>query len=167
MFKAGDLIIYENTGVCRVSAIQARKFPGTGKDRQYYVIKPLYQNCIIYVPVGSTKVFMRPIMTKTEAEQLIDMIPDIRAEAACSRFVRQLSDNYEALLQTHSCSDLIELTKSLYIKKKNAEQHNRKLGLVDERFLKRAEELLFGELAASLGMTRDEVPDYIAARVPS
>jgi len=31
--------------------------------------------------------------------------------------------------------------------------------------MKRAEELLYGELAAALEIDRDEVPSYIAARV--
>ena len=37
--------------------------------------------------------------------------------------------------------------------------------MVDERFLKRAEELLFSELAVALGIEKDEVPGYISSRV--
>ena len=37
--------------------------------------------------------------------------------------------------------------------------------MVDERFMKQAEQLLFGELAAALGITPEQVPGYIAAEV--
>ena len=42
---------------------------------------------------------------------------------------------------------------SIYAKRCQAEQHNRRLGLVDERYGRHAERLLFGELAAALGVT--------------
>ena len=38
----------------------------------------------------------------------------------------------------------------------------KKLGLVDERYMKRAEEMLHGELAVALGVTREQVPQFIA-----
>jgi len=38
---------------------------------------------------------------------------------------------------------------------------------VDERFMKRAEELLFGELAAALDIPPESVPGYIEARLKS
>lgn len=54
---------------------------------------------------------------------------------------------------------------SIYAKKQCAEQQSLKLGQVDEKFMKRAEELLFGELSGSLGIPRDKVQEYIASRV--
>ena len=54
---------------------------------------------------------------------------------------------------------------SLRAKKQGLEQQKRKFGAVDERFMKRAEELLFGELAAALDIPKDRVPEYIADRV--
>ena len=49
--------------------------------------------------------------------------------------------------------------------KRELEGQRQKFGTVDERFMKRAEELLFGELAAALGIPREEVPRYIEARL--
>ena len=36
---------------------------------------------------------------------------------------------------------------------------------IDERYMKRAEELLFGEFAAALGIAPSEVQDYIENRI--
>lgn len=44
---------------------------------------------------------------------------------------------------------------SLYEKKQFQEQQKRRLGTVDEKFMRQAEELLFGKLAAALNMPKD------------
>ena len=38
---------------------------------------------------------------------------------------------------------------------------------MDERYLKQAEELLFGELAAALDIPKEEVREYIGAKLES
>ncbi|NTW70894.1 MAG: hypothetical protein HGA49_01460 [Eubacteriaceae bacterium] len=54
---------------------------------------------------------------------------------------------------------------SIYAKKQYLEQQQRKFGAIDEQFIKRGEELLFGELAAALDIPKESVPDYIAGRI--
>ena len=108
---------------------------------------------------------MRPVISKEEAEKLINTIPTIQAEAYHTRVLSDLSRHYEEILKTHDCADLIELTMSIYAKKQMVEEQKKKFGSVDERFMKKAEELLFGELSAVLGIPRSEVSKYIASRV--
>lgn len=164
MYEVGQLVQYGSTGVCRITEIKTQDFPDMGQ-RLYYVLHPLYKACVISAPVDSNKVFMRPIITKEEAERLISLIPTLNFEAYHSRAARELAEHYEALLKSHDCQDWIELTMSIYAKKKIMHQKKRKFGSVDERFLKQGEELLFGEMAAALEIPRDEVQGYIAARV--
>lgn len=165
MFNTGDLIIYGSTGVCRVEAISPRKTEKNGSEQLFYSLKPLYSECKITAPVDSDKLFMRPIISKEQAEKLIDELPEIQAEAYHSRVLRELSEHYETLLRSHSCEDLFEMTMSIYAKRKHLEEQKKKFGAVDERFMKRAEELLFGELAAALEIPRELVPAYIAGRL--
>ena len=54
---------------------------------------------------------------------------------------------------------------SIYAKQKQAEAQKRRLGMVDERYMKQAERLLYGELAAALDIPFDQVQPYIARRV--
>ncbi|HZK34330.1 MAG TPA: CarD family transcriptional regulator [Bacillota bacterium] len=161
IFNVGDLIIYGNTGVCRITEITKRDFSGVDKDQLFYVLKPLYDGYVIYAPVDNSDVFTRPIISKEKAEQLIGMIPTINAEPFHSRIVRELTAHYQASLKTHDCKELIGLTMSIYAKKQDAETKNRKLGAVDVKFMKLAEDLLFGELAAALGIDKESVRDYI------
>ena len=161
MYSIGEIIVYGSTGVCRVTDISQQADSG----RLYYTLKPLFQACMISAPVGSDKVFMRPVITRDEALSLIDGIPAVEVEAFHSRVTRQLSEHYEAALKRHSCGDLVRLTMSIRKKKAQAEAQKKKLGAVDERYMKRAEELLFGELSVALDIPRDAVADFIAQRV--
>lgn len=167
MYKTGDFVLYGGIGVCIITDIEESAVKihwHTEQELLYYVLKPLYHSCTIFSPVSNPKVFMRPIINKEEAEEIIEMIPEIKAEIYHTRLIRQLSEHYEEALKTHSCIDWAKLTTSIYAKKKLLEQDKRKLGAIDEKYLKRAEELLYGELSAALGISRDKVPAYIAHR---
>lgn len=165
MYKIGDLIIYSNTGVCKLKDIIKPNFDNISKDELYYVLKPLYQDGTIYTPVNNTKIFMRPIISEEEAEQLIDMIPSIQAEAYHNHSIQQLSEHYQLMMKSHNCEDLIELIMSIYNKKQYLSGQKRKFGQVDQTFMKRAEELLYGEFSVALNIPKEEVQEYIASKV--
>lgn len=164
MYQAGDLIMYGATGVCRVDAITAGVFDPED-ERQYYVLAPLYQTGTIYAPVDNNKVFIRPILTEEEANQLIDRMPEIHSEVYKSNSIQQLSKHYQDVIDTHECVDLVEMTKSIYRKKQEAVRQNRHLGQIDRKFMKRAEDLLYGEIAAALEIAKEDVEAYIANRL--
>ena len=163
MYKPGDQIIYGNTGVCRVKEITTPDFE-KDKSKQYYALDPVYQDGVIFTPVD-TKVFMRRVITKDEALALIDQIPAMQTEAYHNSVPRELEEHYNTYLKSHDCGDLLELGRSIYIKKQEVLSQHRKFGAVDERFMKRAEDLLYGELAVVLEIEKNEVETYIAQRV--
>lgn len=165
MYQVGDLVLYGTTGVCRVTDVSMATLPGLPGEQLYYTLSPLYQQCVIQTPAENGKVFMRPIITREEAERLIALIPTIQAEPRYGKANTELVEHYASAIRTHDCEDLVELTMSIYAKKLELEEQKKKFGAVDERFMRQAEDLLFGELAAALGIQRDEVPAYIAAKV--
>ncbi len=164
MFNVGDLVIYGSTGVCEVTDIAVINPIGI-EGKSYYAITPLYQCGTIYVPTDNVKVFMRPIISIAEVEQLIDTIPFIEAEAYHCNGANGLIKHYDSAFKSHECKHLIELAMSIHAKKEFVAKQNRKLGTIDEKYLKRAENLLFGEMAAALNITRDEIPEYISYRL--
>ena len=54
---------------------------------------------------------------------------------------------------------------SIYAKRQQAEAQKRRLGMVDERFMKQAERMLYGEFSVALGIPFEEVQPYIAQRI--
>ena len=163
MFKVNDLIMYGGTGVCKVTAITTNEFDG--QDKLYYILEPVYQAGIIYAPVDNKKVFMRPVMSESEANDVIDRMPGVSSEVFKSSSTQQLSKHYQSVIDRHNTDDLIMLTKSIRRKMNDAISQNRHLGQIDKRFMKRAEDLLFGELAAALCIPREDVVGYIENRL--
>ncbi len=161
MFSIGQLVVYGQTGVCKVTDICEKEV--TPKNfKNYYVLKPIYQqNSIIYSPIDNTAVNIRPIITKQQAEDLIRLIPSISPCGFSGEEQRALNEKYTAALKSQDCEELLSLTISIYAKKEEAKERNKKLGSIDERYMQRAEELLFGELAAALHIDINEVSNYI------
>lgn len=160
MFCVDDKVVYGGTGVCRVAGIT--EMPG--RERLYYVLEPLFQSGVIYAPTDG-RVLIRPVLSKAEAEAVIERIPGLQAAAYHNANVQALTAHYEAAMKTQDMETLLRLTLSIYAKKQELERQKRKLGQVDSRYMKRAEELIHGELAAALEIPKEEVPEYIARRV--
>ncbi len=165
MFKVGDLVLYGSTGVCRVTDITTRNLVEIDKDQLFYVLTPLYQDCVISIPVDATSIPIRAIISKEEADQIIQQIPKIKTEVFHSSVLRELNEHYNSYLSTYDCVHLVELCMSVYAKKQQFEEEGRKTGTIDEKFLKLAEELLFGELAVVYGIEKDEVPALISEKL--
>lgn len=165
MFKKGDHVVYGNLGVCRVEDLVTRKFEGLSEAHPYYVLMPLYQDGKLYVPADNPKIFLRPVISADEANELIDSIPTVRSEAFHSRSAQELASHYEQAMQSHSCKDLIALTISIHSKKKMLASQNKKFGRVDEHFMRQAEDSLNGEFAVALGIPKDKVNEYINQRI--
>ncbi len=165
MFQPGNLVIYGTTGVCRVESITRPNLTGADRNKEYYLLKPLYQDGVIYAPVESQKVPIRPVISAEAAEALIDLIPSIQAEACRAPTLQALAQHYQTVVRSHDCRDLLELMMSIYTKRQQVEAQNRRLGMVDERYMKQAERLLYGEFSVALGIPFEEVQPYIAKRV--
>jgi len=162
-YSVGDLIIYGETGVCRVEDIVERPF--LGEVTNCYKLQPLYQSCVIYTPADNSNVFMRSIISKAEAEQLIEGIKTIEPMQIPPASPRELSDKYDKIIKLHDCSGLIMLTASIYAKRQKLIDQKKKLSAIDERYMKKAEELLFGELAAALEIEKVNVRSFIEEKL--
>lgn len=143
MYEIGQLIVYGNEGVCRVEEIGTPKISGVDKHRDYYTLAPIYREGKVFTPVDS-KVFMRPVITREEALALIDRIPQMTAEVYENSNLRFLNEHYQQCIQNYTCADLLQLIKDVRAKRRQMTERGKKLGLVDERYMKRAEEMLHG-----------------------
>ena len=159
MFSIGDKIIYGESGVCTVEKIE----PMAGsaqKDRLYYQLSPLVGSGTFFVPVDSG-VYMRHVISREEAEALIDAIPGIEP-AIChdSRF-NHVDAFYRELFRKHTCETLVSIVKGLH--SRLAEKKSRSTRA--EATMRRARDILHGELAVALGLEVSEVEGYIVRRL--
>jgi CarD family transcriptional regulator len=159
VFTVGELIVHGGEGVCRVEAVGLPDIPTVNPDRLYYTLCPLYREGKTYTPVDSG-VYMRPVISHDEAVQLIRAIPDVSGGEPEGDF-RARAEHYEQIIKTNDCMGLAQMIKAVYAKQAAGRDKKKKLGQIDAKYRKRAEDMLFGELAVALGIERDDVRPYI------
>ena len=162
MFQAGDHIIYGNTGVCRVEEVCRRDdLPPDARDTLFYRLMPLHGSCTIYIPVDSP-VFMRPVVTRAQALDLIARIPAIREDDFQPDDPKLLAAHYKDFFRSHACEDLIQLIKTVYHKNQTMAHRGRRPPKTDNQYMQQAEALLNDELGVALDIPSTDVPDFIA-----
>ncbi len=163
MFEIGDKVVYGQTGVCLITDICEKSFI-KNKKCKYYVLKPIgFDNNLVYAPLEGGKIFMRYLITRQEAEALIDSIPRIIEKISCDTEISK--EEYNEKINTHSLEDLVALTVIIYSKKLSVTRLKKRLNNVEEKYMKICENLLFGELSEVLGISFNEVKERIEARV--
>ena len=78
MFQKGEYVVSGNKGVCVVDDITTLDISGVDREREYYILKPIYMaGSTVYVPVDTADTSMRRVLSKEEADKLIHDIPGI------------------------------------------------------------------------------------------
>ena len=163
MFQVNDYIVYGNSGVCRVESIGPMSF-GESDEKDYYTLVPVYQKgSRIFTPVDNEKVVMRPILSEEESNALIDSIVDIVPLEISDEKHRE--DAYKEAIRTGDCRSWVRVIKTLYGRMEKRTQMGKKATSSDEKYMHMAKENLYGELAFSLSIPKDQVEEFIAERI--
>ena len=112
MFTEGQLVIYGGEGVCRIAAVGPSSLSGTDKTKLYYTLTPLTRSGTVLTPVD-TKVLMRPILTRQEAEDLIAQLPQLPPEEPESRSMRLLKEFYQQIVTSYDCRRMAGLISTV------------------------------------------------------
>ncbi len=164
MYEKGQYIIYGIRGVCEVEDITTVDRPGAPSGRLYYVLRPYYQkDSKIVAPVDSQMTVTRPLLSREEALELIERIPEIPEMAVTND--KQREERYKQALKTCDCRVWISMIKALYLRKQDRLVQGKKMTDLDERYFRTAEENLYSELSLSLGVPKEEMLAYIKERV--
>lgn len=164
MFQLNDIVLYGAEGVYRISEIKKMDFKEPAAD--YYVLKSLYKTAAtIFVPVESQELRtrMRRILSADEVYSMIKAMPEeipIWIEDEGSR-VRA----YREILLKGDHREIVKLIKALYLHQQEQKKIGKNLHKVDERILKDAENLLYGEFAYVLNMEREQVLPFIQEQI--
>lgn len=164
MFSIGQKVICGNKGVCTIEDITTLDISGVDKEKKYYILKPEYLVAsTVYVPVDSAITSMRVILTREEAEELIQSIPSIPVLEIKNE--QLLEQDYRSCLKTNSCTDWVKLIKTIYERRQKRIQMGRRETSIDRKYFRIAEDVLYGELAVVLGLQREQVSQYIISKL--
>lgn len=159
MFSIGDKIVYGEIGVCTVEKI-APLDGGGQADKLYYHLSPLIGSGKYFTPVDSGA-FMRPVMSREEAEALIDAIPGIEPAVCADNRFNHVDAFYRELFKLHTCEALVSVIKGLHTRMAERKTKSSR----SESTLRRAKDILHGELSVALDLELDEVEAYIFSRI--
>lgn len=164
MYSIGDYVVYGTRGVCQVTDIGPVGIESMDLTRDYYNLQPVYSTSNnIFCPVDNTKVIIRPILSVAEANELIESIPELESiEVVVDK---QREAIYKESFATCDCKELIRIIKTIYYRRIERMNEGKKITALDERYFKMAEDNLYGELALSLGVERQEVSNRISAQL--
>lgn len=164
MFEKGELIQYGTNGVCEIVDITTPKISGIPKGKLYYELQPYYKkDGKIFTPIDNKKVLMRKILTKKEAQELIDGIPEIEALYIENDKMREMQ--YKECIRSGDCREWIRIIKTLYLRKMKRIAQGKHITATDERYLKLAEESLYSELSISLAIPKEGMEKYISNQI--
>lgn len=160
MFEKGDFISYGCTGICQVDGIIMMDAADSRKERQYYILKPVYdQKRTIYCPVDNPKVHMRKKLTQEESYRLLEQIPELEPIQGENKKIFEAKCK-EAVL-SGDCVEWGRLIKTMVRDRQTRHQQGRKITSMNEKYLHEAEERLYGELAVSLSCDRGQIAEMV------
>lgn len=155
MLEIGELVIYSGHGICRIKDIVDRTI--SGKTRKYYVLYPLEDahKLSISIPVDNKKVQIYSLMTKEEAEEVMESFKEPGVEWIEKNHLRYHS--YNKIINTGDRKEIVKVLKTLMLRKLELEKTNHKLGAQDRKIIDQTENILFKELAIALDLSYEEV----------
>lgn len=160
MFEKGENIVYGTTGVCEVTDIRKMNMRGIPKDKLFYVLTPRYpKGSTVFIPVDSTKTLMRKVLSKEQAQEILDSIEQIEEVHVSNEKMRE--EKYKECIRSCDCREYIRVIKTLRLRREEKLAQGKKFPVTDERYLKMAEDNLYAELAVALDVSRQEAGQLV------
>ena len=159
MYKKNDYLVYRKD-VCKVREIKRNKINGL----DYYILVPIDDDTLIIdVPVDNRMGWIRDIISKGNAEKLINNIPKI--EPLQNIEDKYIENTYKNLINNGTLEDLIKIIKTTYLRNEERVNNKKKTSDKDTNYFNKAEKYLYNELSVALNMTFDETKEYIISKV--
>ena len=149
MFCVGDMIAHPMHGAGVIDSIEEKKMNGC--TRLYYILKMPAGGMVVMIPTESTEqIGVRPIVDPTQADALMESIPQINAEMT-SNWNRRYRENM-VKIRSGEIMDVLDVVKSLMLREKS-----RGLSTSERKMLSNAKQILISELVLAQAALHDEI----------
>lgn len=153
MYKSGDVVVY-GRDVYRIKDVKDNYL----FNKTYYIMNPIDDDSLVTsVPVDTTS-YLRDVITKEEAEELIAKISFIEIVQASDRDIEY---EYKQLLRENTLEGLITIIKTTYMRNMMRQNQNKRISEKGGQYFNRAERQLYNELSISLHLTVDDTKRYV------
>ncbi|MBQ6477379.1 MAG: hypothetical protein IJI43_02990 [Bacilli bacterium] len=159
MYQADDYVLYKKD-VCKVREVKKNKM----NSLDYYILVPIDDpSLIIDVPADNRMGYIRDIISKEEAEELINNIPNIKTLENIED--KNIENTYKNLIYNGTREDLIKIIKTSFLRNQDRINNKKKISDKDSNYFNKAEQYLYNELSIALNMTFDETKEYVIKKV--
>lgn len=158
LFKKGDLVIYSAHGICKIDDICEKKISNVTKN--YYSLHPMDDRKLsISIPVDNDKVTIQELLTKEEAQNIIDSFKFEGYEWI--DIDNERNTKYNEMLKQGNRTEIAKIANTLMKKKIELESNGKKFHEKDKKIFLGIQSILFTELAFILNTTLEEIKDQI------
>ncbi len=163
-FEKDQYVVYGKMGVCRVVDRQWLSF-GADKE-EYYILAPVSDSCSsVYVPCGNEMLLgrLRPLLTKNEIDDVLFSVTQTDVPWVEDRVERAVQ--FRTIIAGGDRRQIVRLVRCLYAKKQEKAAENKKFSTADEMILQECVRLVEEEFSLALGVSAEQVGEYIRERI--
>lgn len=137
-----------------------------GKEKEYYVLKPLYQKgATVYIPLDNPTLTekIRPAVKREEIDSII-----LEAKKQPLEWINddhKRGEVFREIIHSGDLLSLIRLVSCIYLQGEQLNQTKHRLRVVDALAFSNAETFLYNEFAFGLGRKPEQVIEYIKAKM--
>ena len=164
MFGIGDTIVYGFEGVFTVSEYTSSPIDKNDK-RVFYILTPIFGSSgnIIVAPSEGGATSMRPVISKEEAMDFVELIPSILPVVVEKE--RNRRDVYKAVMNNGSCSDYVSIIKTVRCRREEVMAQKRRISETDADFEGMAKRCLYSELSVAMDLPYVEIESLIMEKL--
>lgn len=158
MFQVGDAVSYGTSGVCTIA--EKKKVCLAGQPCECYILKPVYDRTMkICVPCNS-QVLLERMRTLPSKEEILELLQEPVPEHNSDPEVRK--ERYRQTLQSGDRHALLRMIRDIYTERRHRHAMGKQLSSYEDSALREAQHILHSEVAYTMGIEPQEVPDFIA-----
>ena len=162
MFEVNDYVFYGSGGVCRVVDIKTAPLENMPKDREYYILRSMHDaSGVAYIPIDSDGVFLRPLITREDAEDLLARCEQI--ECIDEPVAKQLRERYIEAMRTHRPEEWVRVIKTVNRRLRAPRPAARRISETERSLAENARRYLYTELSLVMEQSVAEVEARLKA----
>ncbi len=162
MRKIGDKVVYSSYGVMEI--VDIREEIVLDNSQKYYILEApdTQPGSQTFIPVNNDKLVskMRSLLTKDEVYEMVRSIDSIPT-ADWIADNRARSEWFKSIIEEGDRIKMISMIKLITKTAERRAEEGKKNYLADENAMHKAQKLLYSEIASVMGISEDEVPEFI------
>lgn len=171
MFTVGDKVVHNQYGICKITGISKRRFPGQ-EQKDYYEMTPLADDgygTTFYIAVDHDGLIREP-MSPDQILSMIDSMPKtepLKLESTGNRMLdmENIKTTYSSLMRSGNPQDWVLLLKTIYRKGKQLSAQKKRISEFESHVRDNSEKLLYGEIAGVMNIPIHSVEGFITERI--